>query len=637
MPNKLAVTFFDDFQAGRKREQRLTLDQLAEAIRTTSAPAKAALPWLKLARFGNRATAKGSLRHDANVIAITGAEADYDGETVSFDDAVEIVEKSGLRAIIYTSPSHTPERPRWRILCPTSIELPPLERVGLLNRLNGLFRGIFATESWTLSQSYYFGCVDCNPAHQVEFVDGEPVDQLHDLDLIAIGKPNGAVANGASHGLTPLPLDEAAIEEAIRTGEAYHVAAVRLLGKWAQRGIPFLDAQSKLCALFDDVFPPDRDDRWEARRCDVPRLVMDIYGKEAGKRDDPDEAAKTQGSVLLNSGKGFALEKIEWLWPGWLAAGKLHLLAGAKATGKSTIAFDLSARLTTGGPWPDGAAARCGDVIVWSGEDGIEDTILPRFVCAGGALERVYPIKHVLDGGGRRPFDPATDIPALIEAAARLPDLRFVIIDPIVLVLPTGADSHKNTETRRGLQPLVEFAEQKRVALLGITHFTKGTADRDPIERVTGSLAFGALPRIVWGASADEDGLQRRLVRIASNIGPSGGGIEYTLHQEPLIEHDISAQRVAWGAKLVGAPRDLLDHKKQSAKADASGFLREILADGGMPQREVKAAAEAYGHAWATVRRAQGELGIKPVKNGKTWCWELPVNPEHLRPNWADR
>jgi hypothetical protein len=173
--------------------------------------------------------------------------------------------------------------------------------------------------------------------------------------------------------------------------------------------------------------------------------------------------------------------------------------------------------------------------------------------------------------------------------------------------------------------------------LLGVTHFTKGTADRDPIERVTGSLAFGALPRIVWGASANEDGYQRRLVRITSNIGPTGGGFEYTLHQEPLIGHDFSAQRVAWGAKLTGSPRELLDAIKQSGRAEAARFLRDILASGAVPQPEVKAAAEAHGHSWTTVRRAQKDLGVKPVKNGKGWCWQLPPEPDHLRPHWNDR
>jgi hypothetical protein len=331
----------------------------------------------------------------------------------------------------------------------------------------------------------------------------------------------------------------------------------------------------------------------------------------------------------------FVLQKIEWVWPGWLAAGKLHLIAGAKGAGKSTIVFDLAARLTSGSQWPDGKPAPQADVIIWSGEDDIEDTILPRFVAAGGNLDKIIPIKYTIDGGSRRPFDPSTDIPALVGAAEDLPDLRLVFIDPVVLVLPDKSDSHKNTETRRGLQPLVEFAEHRHVALIGATHFTKGTGGRDPIERVTGSLAFGALPRIVWGASADGDGFQRRLVRIASNISPSGGGFEYTLFQAPLVERDFFAQRVAWGAKLNGSPRELLNAEKQSAEAKAARFLREFLDVGPKLQREIKVAADAHGHAWATVRRAKEKLGIKPVKDevkDGAWSWELPREDEHLAP-----
>jgi putative DNA primase/helicase len=272
--------------------------------------------------------------------------------------------------------------------------------------------------------------------------------------------------------------------------------------------------------------------------------------------------------------------------------------------------------------------------MVWSGEDGIADTILPRFKAAGGDLDRIYPISTVRDSKGERPFDPSIDVPLLIEAAEKITDLVFVMIDPVVLALPGRADSHKNTETRRGLQPLVDFSERRGVALLGITHFTKGTADRDPIERVTGSLAFGALPRCVWGASKDEDEQQRRLVRIASNIGPSGGGIEYTVYQALLPDQpdrEWFVQRIDWGKRLKGSPRELLNAEKRSAQGGAAAFLKEFLAAGEKPQREVKAAADAHCHAWATVRRAKQDLGIMSRKDGDVWLWKLPDQSSAFR------
>ena len=129
---------------------------LAELIRTTTAPEKARLPWLKLARFGNARSEKGSLRNDRNVIAVCGIEADYDGEKIMFAEAVEILQNAGVEAIVYTSPSHTDAAPRWRILCVFSCELSPDRRQHMLGRLNGLFRGVLAEESWTLSQDLRF-------------------------------------------------------------------------------------------------------------------------------------------------------------------------------------------------------------------------------------------------------------------------------------------------------------------------------------------------------------------------------------------------------------------------------------------------------------------------------------------------
>ena len=43
-------------------------------IQGARAREKARLPLLKLARFGSTSTSKGSLRHDANVVAVTGIE-----------------------------------------------------------------------------------------------------------------------------------------------------------------------------------------------------------------------------------------------------------------------------------------------------------------------------------------------------------------------------------------------------------------------------------------------------------------------------------------------------------------------------------------------------------------------------------
>jgi DNA polymerase III delta prime subunit len=349
------------------------------------------------------------------------------------------------------------------------------------------------------------------------------------------------------------------------------------------------------------------------------------------------ENIEAPAAVEIINGASIAPRSVAWLWPGWLAEGKLHILAGSPGTGKTTIAIALAAVLTSGARWPDSIRAPGGDVLMWSGEDDPEDTLLPRFLASGGDRSRIHFIRGMQEGKEWRPFDPSRDIPALIDAARRISLLRLLIFDSIVSAI--AGDSHKNAEVRRGLQPLVDFAAQAGCAVLGITHFTKGTIGREPIERVTGSLAFGALARLVMATAKPAGGEgKRRLVRAKSNIGADGGGFEYDLIVEPLTDHDFGAQRVFWGNPLDGAARELLNDLEQLEEssiggkhAEAEAFLREALGGGPTAVRDLKSAAQANCIGWRTVERAKGSLGIIAYKGGMKdgWLWRLPdVDPD---------
>ncbi len=185
------VTIFPNQYAQSKKEHRLTLVELGELIRNKNGSKKSMLPFVKLARFGSKRTGKNCIRNNANVLEISGVELDYDAKQMTLDEAVGIVKKTKLKALLYTSASYSEAKPKWRIVLPTSKPLLPGERLKLVARVNGLFGGIFDGASFTLSQSYYFGSVGRNPAHRVEVTAGDYVDLRDDLDAGAIYK-NGA-------------------------------------------------------------------------------------------------------------------------------------------------------------------------------------------------------------------------------------------------------------------------------------------------------------------------------------------------------------------------------------------------------------------------------------------------------------
>lgn len=342
------------------------------------------------------------------------------------------------------------------------------------------------------------------------------------------------------------------------------------------------------------------------------------------------------GTVELVCADAVSLEPIDWVWPGWLAAGKFHLIAGAPGTGKTTLSLAMAATITIGGVFPCGARAERRSVLMWTGEDDLGDSIIPRFKACGGDGSRFRCVSGVRsEDGSLRPFDPAYDIEQLTVAARNIGDLKLLIVDPLVSVI-TG-DSHKNGETRRDLQPLVDFAASAGVAVLGVTHYSKGTVGRDPAERVTGSLAFVAVSRLVMAtAKPKEPGESWRLVRAKSNIGPDGGGFEYDLQQvEVDQERSIFGQAIVWGQSLAGTARELLaEVEGKVGESDAPAcdgakdWLVEILRHGPVDAKEIERLAGIGGHSRRTMKRAKKELGVLSRKVGNTWVWEFPGNAE---------
>lgn len=337
-------------------------------------------------------------------------------------------------------------------------------------------------------------------------------------------------------------------------------------------------------------------------------------------------------SVELRCALDIPIVPIRWLWKGWLARGKFHLLAGAPGTGKTTIAMRLAASVSNGGQWPDGTSAPAGSVLIWSGEDDPGDTLVPRLKAAGAELSNVHFISDAYCGGNLRAFDPAQDIPALVRKAKHIGNLSLIVCDPVVNAV--SGDSHKNTEVRRALGPLVEMADRLGAAVLGITHFSKGSAGRDPTERVVGSVAFSAIARVVMVAAKraeGERGPERILARAKSNIGSDGDGFGYELQQVD-VGDGVQASVATWRQPLNGTARELLGAAEEvkgiaaNAINEAEVFLRDILSDGPVASTQVKSDAASAGIAWASVRRAKTGLGVVASKLAMDggWQWKLP-------------
>ena len=89
------------------------------------------------------------------------------------------------------------------------------------------------------------------------------------------------------------------------------------------------------------------------------------------------------------------------------------MLAGPPGGGKTTLAGEMAAIVSRGGFWPDGLRAQQGDVVIWTGEDDPEDTLVPRLIASGACLQGIHFVGNVRDEGASRSFDPAKDMAEL--------------------------------------------------------------------------------------------------------------------------------------------------------------------------------------------------------------------------------
>jgi len=346
-------------------------------------------------------------------------------------------------------------------------------------------------------------------------------------------------------------------------------------------------------------------------------------------------AVDVTNSVIFLCGKDLTPQPVEWLWQGWLAKGKLHILAGAPGQGKTTLALTLAATVTIGGRWPDGRISEQGNVLIWSGEDDAADTLLPRLIAAGADRNKCFFVQGTQVNGEIRSFEPSRDMLSLEQKANQIGGISLLVVDPVVSTVI--GDSHKNTEVRRDLQPVVDLASRLNAAVIGITHFSKGGSGSDPAMRVVGSVAFTAVARIVLvaakvkGAEGNQD--RRIFARAKSNIGPDDGGFEYFIDQiEPIP--GIHASRIAWGQALDGTAKELLNDPEEVAEGDegrtaieqAVNFLKQTLEDGLTPSNVVRKEAKENGISPRTLRRASERIKVLNKKGaGGIWYMSLPA------------
>ena len=319
-------------------------------------------------------------------------------------------------------------------------------------------------------------------------------------------------------------------------------------------------------------------------------------------------------------------ERVNWLWKGRIPKGKLTVIEGDPGTGKSALTIDLAARVSAGRDTPDDSEGlfKSAGVVVMSAEDGLADTIRPRLDAAGGDPSRVLALPSMPDGqGGERLPSIPGDI-MFLERAIEQIGAGLVIIDPLVAYLPAKIDSHKDQDVRRTLAALAPLAEKTGAAIVVVRHLNKADGGK-PMYRGGGSIGIIASARSGLLVAKDpEDNDRRILASQKCNLAEAPPSLAFAL-----VGAENGAVTVAWGGDSALTAAELLttspSKEDQSKRAEATRFLKELLADGPTLAVQVTAQAKEANIAPRTLDRAKADLGVRSEKLAEGWFLSLPI------------
>lgn len=301
---------------------------------------------------------------------------------------------------------------------------------------------------------------------------------------------------------------------------------------------------------------------------------------------------------------------VKWLWKPYIPLGKITIIQGDPGEGKTTLALAVAAALSCGKMLPGDTEPREPmNVIYQTAEDGLADTIKPRLEAANADCSHILVIdesKEELSMNDER-----------IVEAIKLTNAKLVILDPIQAYIGANVDMHRANEIRPIMAKLGRIAETHGCAVVLIGHMNKASGQKCAY-RGLGSIDIPAVARsLLIVGKLKNDPSKRVMSHAKSSLAQNGQSLVFQINEHSGLE---------WcGTIDLTADQFLEDGGTSVSKLEsAKQFLLDILADGAKSQKEIQSAAEEMDFGNRTLKSAKTALGVKSIKIGEGWLWQLP-------------
>lgn len=330
---------------------------------------------------------------------------------------------------------------------------------------------------------------------------------------------------------------------------------------------------------------------------DTPASAPALSNKQATK---PGEKAK-RVEGRLTAASNIEIKPTYWLWgskadgsdfgttPAMVPAGELTFITGREGTGKSQAAIWIAAQVTNG-TLPGCYEGKPRNIIYVATEDNWEKTLAPRFMAAGANMARVFKFNICIDGNETPLCLASADQTRQLVETAQANNVALIVFDPLLSAMGGARiDTHKESEVRSVLEPIISALQAGDLTALAISHQNK-TGTSDLANGMVGSGAFKNLARQIIGfVVKDPDNEEEPKIRLASvvksNLGKiPEGGLTYEIREKQLRNKRnqvINTSCLEWTGTSPLTVSELMGRERDSEIPDAEAWTVAYLESAG--------------------------------------------------------
>jgi hypothetical protein len=414
---------------------------------------------------------------------------------------------------------------------------------------------------------------------------------------------------------TPEPLGEG-----VRDNKLFHMAL-----KLFQAGEPSASVEQFVLTAARGCIPPFPEDEALKKVASAHKYWLENRGQGRNLRG---ESALVE-SLATRNAADIHDRAIQWLWHGVFPTHMATSLTGHPGVGKTLVAVDLAARISTGAEFPiyDIPSPPIHGRVLYVTTEGVPEMILvPRLRVAGADLNNIDIIEGTnLRDGEFSILDVTRDLPRLKQLALDRGDVKLLVIDPVASVLPVHLNPNQQNHVRRAMDIISNLAYDLGLAAVIVMHWAKDESLKGA-NRTAGSMQFGAAMKMSWGVAHRDDDTRevRVLVPQKSNINANHNslrfsicGVEYSSIER---RETIMTSKIEYGGLLEDEPEGLLNtpQDEENNVTRACSFLRKkFKTQDRLAALELAEGAEKDGIPVWALYRARKKLKVVVEKESR--------------------